>query len=262
MLKTESKKATSFEVATEINELRTIFSNRKNLWYIPAESAEVLYTLNTDIQDDIQQKVDSFYSELDGYLAKWLLARRHWSLLIAVLENSAGRDQRHWTIDKILAETFLAWRCESWKGFWRDESSATSPERDIYVLECRENSCQDRWIVLIKTISDQNSPITQISLVVQYAFAIPEMTFSVINGVWNTEKGKLSLNTLEAHLNVKFNNDQSCEEFYTSIKCNQILLAHTQSSEKYNTDAINKPSTSNESSIGIDCDWSASQTFK
>jgi hypothetical protein len=121
-------------------------------------------------------------------------------------------------------------------------------------------SCQDRWIELIKTMSDQNRPITQISLVVQYAFAIPgtstevERLFSIINGVWNAEKGKLSLKTLEAHLNVKVNNDQSCEEFYTSIKCNKILLAQAKSSEKYNTDAVNEPSTSKESSIGINCE--------
>lgn len=60
VLKTESKKAASFKVAADIEQLRSIVSNRKHLQYIPAEANEVLRSLSCGVQDVVKQFVNSF----------------------------------------------------------------------------------------------------------------------------------------------------------------------------------------------------------
>lgn len=71
VLKTESKKAASFEVAAEIEELRSIVSNRKQVQYIPPEAGVVLHDLSGDVQDLVKHFVNLFYGALEKYLEKW-----------------------------------------------------------------------------------------------------------------------------------------------------------------------------------------------
>jgi len=39
--------------------------------------------------------------------------------------------------------------------------------------------------------------------------------------------------TLEAHLDIKFNSNQTCQEFFIECKSNKTLLAQVQNGEKY-----------------------------
>lgn len=97
----------------------------------------------------------------------------------------------------------------------------------------------------------QHRPITQLSLLVQYAFSIPgtsaevERLFSIINDIWTPEKGQLLKETLEAHLNIHMNSKLNCSEYYKSIKNNKNLLGKVQNAEKYdpkpNTNAATSP---------------------
>jgi hypothetical protein len=111
-------------------------------------------------------------------------------------------------------------------------------------------SSEQRWIETFKSLNSQNRQIKQISLLVQYAFAMPgtstevERLFSVINDVWGPDKGQMSLSTLEAILNIKVNNDQDCAGYYESIKNNRKLLAKVRDGEKYKSVDMSQPSTS------------------
>jgi hypothetical protein len=60
-----------------------------------------------------------------------------------------------------------------------------------------------------------------------------ERLFSIINEVWGSDKGLLSFQMLEAIVTVKINRDQSCNEFYESIKSNKKLLQKVRGQEKY-----------------------------
>lgn len=56
--------------------------------------------------------------------------------------------------------------------------------------------------------------------------------FSIINDVLGPDKGQMSLETLEAILNVKFNKKMSCVQFYHSIKDDKVFLKKVQGSDK------------------------------
>jgi hypothetical protein len=82
------------------------------------------------------------------------------------------------------------------------------------------------WTEATNNLKSQKRPMDQISLLVQYAFAIPETSteVSIINEVWGSNKGHLSFQMLEAIVNVKINRNLSCIKFYESIKYNKKLL--------------------------------------
>jgi hypothetical protein len=68
-------------------------------------------------------------------------------------------------------------------------------------------------------------------LLAQYAFATPgtsaevETLFSIIKHVWGSEKGQLSMNALEAHLEIKYNDAADCREFFNRVKGNKMMLS-------------------------------------
>lgn len=76
-------------------------------------------------------------------------------------------------------------------------------------------------------------------MLVQYPFSIPgsstevERLYSIINDIWTPDKGQMSLETLEAYLNVKVNSDLNCSSYYALIKGNMTLLSKVHSSQKY-----------------------------
>lgn len=251
VLKTESKEAACFEVAAKIEELRSIVLNRKQAQYIPSEAAEEFRGFSGVVQDDIGQSVKSFYEVLDSYITKWSRSLDGteifaWLYLKTLpdfkkdVEPSLKFLQKHFSADAVNID----------KAFDELVLLQQIVREKLFVWNAEKVSCQDRWIELIKTMSDQNRPITQIALVVQYAFAIPgtstqvERLFSIINGIWKTENGQLALSTLEAHLNVKVNSGHNCEKFFELIKNNKNLLSQVQSSEKYISDDNNQASTS------------------
>lgn len=130
--------------------------------------------------------------------------------------------------------------------------------------ETNNVSSESRWVEVIKYLKQQLRPISQISfLLVEYAFSIPgssaevERLFSIINDVWEDDKGQMSHETLEAHLNIIFNSDLECRDFYKSIRNNRRLLGQVQSSEKYRGSANQSQSstpTTDPQPIAIDSD--------
>ena len=72
---------------------------------------------------------------------------------------------------------------------------------------------EDRWLEIFKALAQQNRHIHNLSLLVQYAFAIPgsstevERLFSIINDVWGPDKPQMKIETLEAFLNIKVNSN-------------------------------------------------------
>lgn len=98
---------------------------------------------------------------------------------------------------------------------------------------------EPRWLDIFGYMREQQRPVSNLSMLVEFAFSLPgsstdvERLFSIINDVWGPDKGQMSLETLEAVLNVKFNKQISCVEFYQSIKDDKVFLKKAQGSEKY-----------------------------
>jgi hypothetical protein len=240
VLKTESKTIASFEVAAEVTKLRSVVENRMQNNYLPADAEECFVDLSHDKQNEIKKSTEMFYSELNDYLTKWSRTLDgtevfSWMRLTSVpdwnqdVKPSVKFVQQHFGLDVMKVDAMF------------DETLILKQFVTEYFTAWNENkaSSQSRWIEIFKNLSQKNRPIKQISLLVQYAFAIPgtstevERLFSIINDVWGPEKGQMKLSTLEAHLNVKINSNKDCVEYYASIKDDKKLLAQVQSGEKY-----------------------------
>lgn len=251
VLQTESKKIASFEVAVVVFKLRDIINNRQQGQFIPAEAAELFGDLADSQQAEAKKYMDNFYSELIRYLLKWsrsldgtevfswmsLLASPDWEKDV---KPSLKFFQQHFSRDMINEDEAFDQTC-----LLRQYVNSNFPK-----WNGSNESSERRWIETFGSLKSQNRPIKQISLLVQYAFAIPgtstevERLFSVINDVWGPDKGQMLPKSLEALLNVKINSEQNCVEYYESIKSNKKLLAQVQSGDKYKPINASQPSTS------------------
>ena len=75
-----------------------------------------------------------------------------------------------------------------------------------------------------QNVQDSENTIPNLSKLVEFGFYLPgtstkvERIFSVIFNTWTAEKGQMTLATLEAILNIKFNSEMTCAEFYKANK--------------------------------------------
>lgn len=61
-----------------------------------------------------------------------------------------------------------------------------------------------------------------------------ERIFSLMNDIWSPEKGRLLVETVKPLIEIKFNCQMNCVDFYDSIKGNRDFLNKCLSSDKYN----------------------------
>lgn len=243
ILKTENTAIASFETAAEVSMLRMKIENRKNTLFIP-QSANMIFDAFPDQEKQYNQHyVKKFYTILSEYLEKWSKSLDGtevfcWMDLTSVpdwnkhVKPSLQYFSKHFNdnaIDDDIAfdETNLLCQIVQEKLIDWDNKKLTSDKR---------------WLEIFALTTQQHRPLSNLSLLVQYAFAIPgsstevERLFSIINDVWGPDKPQLKLETLEAVLNVKVNSDLSCSDYFDLIKNNKRLLAQVQSTKKYQKD--------------------------
>lgn len=240
VLKTEKSKIPAFAVAAEVQELRNLMESRKQAAFIPIDAAPLFEALSASEKSKAKASVDKFYSVVTAYLEKWSNSLDGnevfgWMNLTSVpdwendVKPSLNYMIEHHGNDSINGDSVF------------DELNLLQQVvTDLLSTWTSQNiSSEMRWIEVFKNLKQQRRPITQISLLVEYAFAIPgsstdvERLFSIINDVWEDDKGQMSAETLEAHLNVIFNSNLDCLEFHKSIKNNKRLLSQVHSTEKY-----------------------------
>lgn len=71
ILRVESSKGTCFEIAGEINVLKTKMKNRKSLNFIPRKAKEELKNLNDEDQQTVLKYAKNFYDTVVTYLELW-----------------------------------------------------------------------------------------------------------------------------------------------------------------------------------------------
>lgn len=243
ILKTESRTTASFEIAAEISMLRMKIENRKNTLFIP-HAAHTIFDAFTDQEKEYNQHyVKKFYITLSEYLEKWsksldgtevfcwmdLTSSPDW---IKHVKPSLQYFSKHFNdeaIDDDVAFDETNLLCQIVQDKFTDWSH-------------KKLTSDKRWLEVFSFANQQHRPLKNLSLLVQYAFAIPgsstevERLFSIINDVWGPDKPQMKLKTLEAVLNVKVNSDLSCSDYFDSIKNNKRLLSQVQSTKKYQKD--------------------------
>lgn len=239
ILKSESKKVASFEVAAEVSMLRIKIENRKNNLFIPSAAQQLFVGFTEKEKKYCSGYVKIFYRTLSQYLEKWsksldgteifswmdLTSPPDWTKLVepslqffskrfndTVINNDSAYDETY-LLCQLIEENSTEWSLKK----------VTSDER---------------WLEIFKTLGQQNRSIVKLSNLVEYAFSLPgsstevERLFSIINDVWGPDKPHLKLETLEAYLNIKVNSDLNCSEYYNSIKDNKRLLSQVLSQFK------------------------------
>lgn len=254
VLKTESRGTAAFEVASDLSGLREIIDRRKDNNFIPFEARAIFDTLPAFKQDELREDIKSFYACLSAYLDKWSKSLDgteifEWMKLAKavdfeddVVPAAKYLIDHHGDADLSMDELY-------------DEFPFLQQFVNGYLAEwsASEMSTEDRWLTLLKSLNDQHRPLPNFSILAQYALAIPgtstevERLFSIIKNIWGPDKSQMSHQTLEAHVDIKFNSNQSCQEFFDECRSNKKLLAQVQSGEKYVKGDNSQPSTSESS---------------
>jgi hypothetical protein len=103
----------------------------------------------------------------------------------------------------------------------------------------KSTAAENRWVQIFNFAESQNRTIDNLSLLLEFAFSIPgtscevERLFSIIGDIWGSDKGQMKLETVESMLNVRYNSNQTCKEFFDSIKDDKKVLRQVHESAKY-----------------------------
>lgn len=252
VLKAESRVAAAFEVASDLASLRDLVDRRKRDNFIPFEARADFEKLSDSKQVALNEDVKSFYSSLFEYLDKWSKSLDGNEIFMWMkLDKKPDFEKEilpaaRYFVDHYSTEELCL------DGLY-DEFPLIEQfvENMLNKWSTLKTSAEDRWIQLLKSLSDQNRPVPNFKILAQYAFAVPgtstevERLFSIIKGIWGCEKGQMSHKTLEAHLNIKFNSKLSCQEFFDDCKQNKKILAKVQGGEKYKNVTETSPLDSN-----------------
>lgn len=100
-------------------------------------------------------------------------------------------------------------------------------------------SCESRWIDIFKFFKEKSQGFQELSAIVEYGFTIPitnasaERVFSLVNKVWTDDKSNINMETLKRGLQLKFNSNLTCPQFYEYILSQPRALTKVRSNEKY-----------------------------
>lgn len=249
VLKTESRGTAAFEVASDLSELREIIDRRKDDNFIPFEARATFDKLSAFKQVELREDVKSFYTCLSAYLEKWS-------------KSLDGNEIFEWMklgktfdfeIDVVPAAKYLIGHHGAadldMDGLF-DEFPLLQQYVDGNLIKwsVSKTSTEDHWPELLKSLSNQHRAVPNFSILAQYALAIPgsstevERLFSIIKNIWGPDKVQMSHKSLEAHLDIKFNSNQTCHEFFIECRSNKTLLAQVQktgnSSRTYTEDKL------------------------
>jgi hypothetical protein len=118
-------------------------------------------------------------------------------------------------------------------------------ERNTKSLTTSEN-----WSEIFEFVRSECISLKNTQFVLEFSFAIPgisaatERVFSIKNTLLADEKSRFLVETIKAMIVTKTNFEElSCNDLYTLISKNPILLQEIRSSTKYNTCAQEERTT-------------------
>jgi hypothetical protein len=103
----------------------------------------------------------------------------------------------------------------------------------------KSSSPEDQWKDVFEHFSKLGRSVKNLKKLVEFCFSIPgsscevERLFSIIDGIWGSEKGQFNLESVESMLNVCYNSKITCSEFHQSYENDQNVLEEVQKANKY-----------------------------
>jgi hypothetical protein len=102
-----------------------------------------------------------------------------------------------------------------------------------------KKSCDKIWTEIFKEFRAQNTQLVNMEMLVELALCLPgtstevERIFSLIKKIWSDNRASMSLKTVDSHLNIQYNSDLNCNQFYKKLKADRVMLNNVKSSQKY-----------------------------
>lgn len=240
VLKTESRRAAAFEVASDLAGLRNLVDHRKSENFIPFEARTAFEELPVTKQVTVSQDIASFYSSLSGYLEKCAKSLDRTEIFAwQKLEKIPDFEKDVMPAARYLAEHHSAEVLEMDGLFDELRLFQQFVEGSLSKWSASKISTEDRWLELLKSLKEQCRPVPNFSLLAQYALAVPgtstevERLFSIINDIWGPGKSRLDHKTLAAHLDIKYNSSRTCLEFFGECKNKKKMLTQVRGVQKY-----------------------------
>lgn len=242
----ETAKGTCFAIEFELRLLKDKLSQRASCKFIPHKAEREMSSLRVELKQEITVSVELFYKAAVNYLQLWsksldgsecfhwmgLTKLPEWSdvqaSLIYIDEKVGSKNTKDIDGDKVFDElatisSFVSQNLNEWNNI------------DKYT------DSEKRWLQVFQHCRDNQTSITHLCMLVQFGFAIPgtstepERLFSNINDIWGPDKPHLSIEMLNAFVNVRYNmKEVSCKDFFNLVKNDKEALRKVHSSEKYN----------------------------
>lgn len=243
----ESSKITVFEIANQMKVLKDKLTNRQSFCFLPHESQQEFEKLDNQTKNEVKKKVTDFYGTILNYLDIW---------------NSAldGAESFTW---------MLMYKSPSWNDVELSVSYAAGKygenffqivNRDILFDEfCLLKNFADEkipiwlnsklspeniWIKIFTNFRENSTALTNMEKLAEFAFCLAgtstevERIFSLMNNIWDDDKSRLDVSTLNAILSIQYNSKMSCHEFFNHVKKEVDFLRDVISQEKYNNENV------------------------
>ncbi|XP_055524117.1 uncharacterized protein LOC129717880 isoform X1 [Wyeomyia smithii] len=243
----ESDKSTITEVVSEIDDLIFKLRERVSNQFLPLNVRNKLKHLEENgwqKSELFKTSVLKFYQKCIDYLdarvvqfehvdfLKWVNFRDtlDWQSIQTSFEYISKFTNSHGSADADKQEAELFEEVSYAKKYANEEKIISWNDSNVEV--------EERWVELFMHLESNNIPFNNLKKIVEFALCLPgtnavtERIFSVVNKIWTTEKTQLSVETLKAMLQLRFNFDETCEVFGKNVN-NVSLLRKVHNAEKY-----------------------------
>lgn len=170
----------------------------------------------------------------------------------AFLESLINYIEKHFTFQNNVLESLKIFKLEAYPSFNEfinviDSFHIPSVDKDEFfneyvVLKSKFDLSKDKfssykpenkWMEILKFDLPNFEKIVAFIFCIPHSNAISERAFSLMANAWRKERNKLTIESVESELLIKFNSNKKCKEIFHDILQNQQLLKDLKSSEKY-----------------------------
>lgn len=98
---------------------------------------------------------------------------------------------------------------------------------------------EDRWIEIFQFMESEQLPYVEFSRIIEFVLCLPgssvpcERVFSMAKKIWRNQSSNLNVETISSLLNINYNMEYSCNDFYKFVQTQPKLLRKISLQEKY-----------------------------
>lgn len=271
-MKVEGDKVPAYEVARQMEQLKSNLELRKSEKYIDPKTEkekEIVTSMVEGGEDEINSWIEEFYGIYSVRIVWICVLLFRFILTISTFITFTGNAIEYitkWTTEYaffnqfswVSLATFPEWTTVKTSfqvlsertGFDMDSKSAQVFQQFGYVKSyCNEDKLSDwkkknvstdaKWVEVFQHMEKNSIPFEAFSSVIEYILCFPgtsasaERLFAEVLKIWTQHNTQISIDTLKSTLFVKNYFDYTCIEFHRFLKSRPNILKQISSQDKY-----------------------------